>query len=251
MRIIGWFTSRKLKTFNIPPESSYSWVTKPIAFKGSVLGKVKWEHEVQQVKLSDLNLFADTKTKSTKSVLILPVADSKINIGGLIICCRNQGLKSWVLQSDHRYGSRKEFDKAISHFKEKPYIIACHSWLNLIQDSRKFDSALVVDPIVQVGSVNKEIEEENVKILENPGIMMNKGGVLVKVNISELIPEFKTNKKLFLYLLKDSDKKATELEFPALIDNGGPFRSHPLGSREYFMSKILVSFIESLKTTQS
>ena len=205
---------------------------------------------MQQVKLSELDFFADTKTKSTKSVLILPLNNSKINLASLILSCREQGLKAWILKSECRYGNRKEFDRVIGHFKEKPLVIAYGPWINLIQNSGRFDTALVIDPIVQVETINRDIREENQKKIEIVEKGLKKGEVKKGFESSELIPEFKTYKNLFLYLLKDSDKKGTELGFPGIVDNGGPFGSHPLGCREKFIVKILVSFAEYIKIKQ-
>lgn len=250
---LKWFLTKNFKTFNIPADSPLAYLSEPVVYKSPVHGKTPWEREVQQVKLLETNLFADVRTRSNRNVLILPLASTNLSVGKLIVSCRKHNMKAWVLESLNKYGSKKEFERAIGFFKEKPLVIACGSWYNFIQDSKGFDTALVIDPLINIEKTNAEILEGNAKktdLIQKSKENNEKQATETSkaFEILEVLPEFKESKNLFLYFMKKSDTDTSLLRSPGLIDTGGRLGSEPLGSKEFAITQILLKLIDHYKS---
>ena len=172
-------------------------------------------------------------------MLILPSKSVNIDLGKLIVGFRNQGLKSWVLHTDSKFANKKEFEEALFFIKDKPCIVACGPWFNFVQDSLKFETAVLVDPVIDVKKVNEKIKEENIakdKVLEKNNEKSEKN--------NELVPEFKSyNKKLFFYLIHPDTHEAAKLNYPGVIVPYGFLGSEPKGNKESLIANILLGLV--------
>jgi hypothetical protein len=242
-KVVGWLTNKKLKTFNIPAASPFSWLLEPIMYRSPEVGKMNWENEVQKVKHDSIQLFYDDKAKSKQSVLILVSSQTNIKLAKLVLGLRAQGFKSWILES--KYGTQKEFEAATKFIKDTSILIACGTWYNRIQGLEKPAAVLVVDPKIQLDKLNHLIQKENeleleiIKRSQEFNISSTKNRGLV-----EPLQELRPHKNHFLFFLNSRDLHGYNFSSPGVVVHSGIVGSEPLGCKEQLIPKILKSLLE-------
>lgn len=248
------YFSRILVSKNLPSTPEFSWLSSPQAFKSPKINRSSQESQVLPIKHPFIDLSADVKTRNRSNLLILAWHPTQFDISKLVLEAKALGFKSWVLRPRTRYGSQLEFEKAVEFIKEKPAIIAFGNWINQIQRSPKLDYALAVRPKFHLEEMNNLAREENKrknKEIENwKAKEFNERSSLdpPDTNFTSEIPALECKKPVLIYTNPKLDDTPADLPYMQVHDIKSMLKREPLGNKELFLIKLLISLRDSVNS---
>ena len=248
------FFSRSLITKNLPSNPEFSWLSSPLTFKSPRISRNSQDSQVLPIKHPSIDLSADVKTRNRSNLLILAWHPTQYDISKLVLEAKALGFKSWVLRPQTRYGSQLEFEKAVEFIKEKPSIIAFGNWINQIQNSSKLDYAVAVRHKFDLEEMNNLAREENKR--KNKEIENWKAKQLSERSASEPpdmvftheIPKLECKKPVIIYTNTKIDNTPADLPYIQVHDIKSMLKREPLGNKEFFLLKLLLSLRDSMNS---
>ena len=247
LRVLSFLFSKRLKTSNIPRTKQFEWLGSPVRYSSPRRFKGGLDSELFQIKHPKIDLLTDSKTRNKAPLLILQTSPCFFNISNLVTQARGLGFKSWVLKTHHKHGSREEFELALNFIKEKTPVIAFGNWINPIQDSPLLDYALVVRPKFNFKELNAASDQANKKKLKDLEVwkQLQREERLADpqppLHLHPVLTDIECTKPLLFYCNESLDFWDKGSKYPVVFETKSWIKMEPMGDKEVFLLKMLLS----------